>query len=193
MTQQAEGELDEVVAGTSPLQQGAEQHEQEDEAGGDAEGDAKNPLGGDPLVVGQRSEAHSAVGQQPRHPGARQTVSEKDDGDDRQRRPQSTASSFEQQRNADTGRHQIGGGEVARSLGQRLIHHEEVGGRAGRDQGEGDIAKGHPISRRGAKRRKYQKCQQQGKGEVNGAGFGVIEHAKAEHEGERRGDPELEQ
>ncbi len=98
-------------------------------------------------MVGQRSEAHSAVGQQPRHPGARQTVGEKDDGDDRQRRPQRTTRRFEQQRYADTGRHQIGGGEVARSLGQCLIHHEEVGGRAGRDQGEGDIAKGDPISR----------------------------------------------
>ena len=43
VTQQAEGELDEVVTGTRTLEQGTEQHEQEDEAGGDPEGDTEHP------------------------------------------------------------------------------------------------------------------------------------------------------
>ena len=35
--------------------------------------------------------------------------------------------------------------------------------------------------------------QEDGEGEMDRARFGVVEHAEAEHEGQRRGDPELEQ
>ena len=193
MTEQAEGELDKVVTGTGTLQQGAKQHEQEHEAGGDAKGNAEHPFGGDPLVVGQRGKAYPAMCQQPRHPGARQAVDQKDDSDDRQCRPQGAARRFQQQRNADAGGHQIGGGEGAGTQRQCFIHHKQVRRGASSDQAEGDITEGNPIPRRGAKCREHQKSQQQSKGEVNGAGFGVIEYAKPHHEGEWRGDPELEQ
>ena len=193
MAEQAEGELDEVVTGTGPLQQGAEQHEQEHEAGGDPEGDAEHPLSGDPLVVRQGGETHPAVRQQPRHPGAGQAVGEKHQGDHRQGRAQGAAGRLQQQRYADAGGDQIGGGEVAGALGQGLIHDEQIGGGTGGNQAEGNIAERHPVSGGAPEGREHQIGQQQGEGEVNGAGFGVIEDAKSQHEGQRRGDPELEQ
>ncbi len=134
-----------------------------------------------------------AVGQQARHPGPRQAVGEKYQGDHRQGRPQGAAGCFQQQRNADAGGHQIGSSEVARPLGQRLVHHEQIGGGTGGHQPERQIAERHPVARRAAKGREHQVGQQQGEGKVNGTGLGVIEHAEAQHEGQRRGDPELEQ
>ena len=147
VTQQAEGELDEVMARTGALEQGAKQHEQEDEAGGDPEGDAEHPFGGDPLVVGQRMQAHPAVGQQGRHPGTGQAVGQEDDGDDRQGRAQGAAGRFQQERNADAGHREVHGGQVAGTLGKLLVHHEQIAGDGGTDEAEGDVGKGNPVSR----------------------------------------------
>ena len=51
MAHQAERDLNEIVACAGPVQQGPEQDEQEDETSGDAQSDAENALGGDPLVL----------------------------------------------------------------------------------------------------------------------------------------------
>ena len=193
VTQHAEGELDEVVTGAGPFQQGAEQHEQEHETGGDPEGDAKHPFGGDPLMVGQGGEADPAMGQQTRHPGAGQAVYQEDQGDHGQGRAQGAAGGFQQQRNADAGGDQVGGGEVAGALGQVLIHDEQVGGGAGGDQAENYVGDRHPVPGRAAKGRKHQIRQQQGEGEVNGPGLGVIEDAKTDQKRQRGGNPQLEQ
>ncbi|CAJ1881479.1 hypothetical protein LMBIIBHN_03889 [Aeromonas salmonicida] len=140
MTEQAEGELDKVVAGTCPLQQGTKQYEQEHEAGRHAESYAKHPFRGDPLVVGQGSEAHAAVSQQTRHPGASQAVYEEQQGG-----AQGPSCRFQQQRNADAGRDQVRGGEAARTQGQRFIHHEQIRSRSGSNQPQRHVAERHSI------------------------------------------------
>ncbi len=181
------------MAGAGPLEQGTEQHEQEDKTGGDPEGDAKHPLSGDPLVVSQRIEAHPTVGQQPRHPGAGQTIGEKHQGDDGQGRAEGTAGGLQQQRNADAGHGEIHGGQVAWPLGQLGIGEEQVAGDQGADDAEGDVGQWHPIPRRAAQGREHQIGEQDGKRQMDGAGLGIVEHPHPDHEGERRGDPELEQ
>jgi hypothetical protein len=50
VAEQRDRRLDEVVAGAGGLQQGAEQHEQEDEAGRHTERDAEHAFGGQPQV-----------------------------------------------------------------------------------------------------------------------------------------------
>ncbi|MNY10884.1 hypothetical protein D3C86_1438840 [compost metagenome] len=193
MPEQAERQLDEVVAGAGAFEQGAEQHEEKHEAGGHAEGDAEHPLGGDPLVVGQRGEAHPAVRQQGRHPRAGDAVDQEQQGDHRQRRAERAAGGLQQQRDADAGGDQVEGGQVAGALGQLLVGDEQVGGAGAGDQAEGDVGERHAVARRALERRIGEEGQQQGEGQVDRAGLGVVEHAEAEHERQRRGDPQLEQ
>ncbi len=193
MAEHAEGQLNEVVPGAGPLEQGTEQHEEEDEAGGDAEGDAEHAFGGDPLVVGQCGEAHPAVGQQAGHPGAGDAVDEEHQGDDRQRRAEGAAGGFQQQRYADAGRDQVQGGQVAGALCQLRIGEKQIGGAGGGHQPEGDVHERHAVTWRALEGRVGEKSQQQGEGQVNRAGFGVVQHAEAEDERQRRGDPQLEQ
>ena len=53
LAEQREGDLDEVVAGAGLLEQRAEQHEQEDEVGRDAERDAEHAFRGEPEMRGR--------------------------------------------------------------------------------------------------------------------------------------------
>src|SRR5690606_36909358 len=99
---------------------------EKDEAGGDAQGDAEYALGSDPLVVGNRREADTAMRKQSGHPGAGEAVDDKYQGDDCQWRAERSAGSLKQQWNADAGGDQIKGGQIAWSLGQLLIQDEQI-------------------------------------------------------------------
>ena len=72
--EQREGDLDEVVAGAGLLQQRAEQHEQEDEGGGDAERHAEHAFRGDPEVRGGAADRGALVRHQARQVGAQEHV-----------------------------------------------------------------------------------------------------------------------
>ncbi len=96
MPEHAERQLDEIVAGAGTFEQCAEQYEKKDETGGNPQGDTEHAFGGDPLVVGQRGEAHPAMGQQAGHPGAGDAIDEEHQGNDRQWRAECAARGFQQ-------------------------------------------------------------------------------------------------
>ncbi len=193
MAKHAESQLDEVVTGTGTFEQRTEQDEQKDETGGHTESDAEHAFSGNPLVVGQGREAHATVRQQAGHVRTGQAVAEKDQGDDRQRRAECTAGRFEQQGNADAGGDQIHGRQVAGTLGQLLVGEVEIAGTGSGDQPQCDVNQRNAVAWRTLERRVGEKGQEQRERQVDRPGLGVVEHTDAQHEGQRRSDPQLEQ
>ncbi len=193
VAKQAERQLDEIMARARAFEQRTEQHEKKHEAGGHTQGDAEHAFGGDPLVVGQRGEAHPAMRQEARHVRPGQAVNEEHQGNDRQRRAERAARRLQQQWNADAGGDQVGRGQAARPQRQLLIEDEQIGGARGRYQAQGDIHQRYAITRRALECGIGKKRQQQGECQMDGPRLGIVEYADAEDEWQRRGNPQLEQ
>jgi hypothetical protein len=188
MAEQGEGKLDEVVAGAGLLQQRAEQHEQKDEVGGDAERDAEHPFGGEPELRGGALVRHH-LGQ----PGTGEHVAEKDQRDDAERRPQGAPRRLQQQRHAGDADRHVGRGRQAGTLRQLGVEGVEIAGRPGAQRGEDPVLPGHVATRRPAEGRIEGEGEEQSEGEMDRARLGVVEDEGAQREGQRRGDPKLEQ
>ena len=146
VAEQSEGELDEVVSGPALIEQGAEQHEEENEGTGDAERDAEHAL---------RRQIHVAHGPLDRsalpldHLGkgrrvTKEDIGQEDQGHDHQRWPETAARRLQQHHQADAGDRQIVPGRQTRSLGQRRIEEVKIGA------AEGTCQRQHPVERRHA-------------------------------------------
>ncbi len=191
--QQREGHLDEVVTGPGLVEQGAEQHEEEDEAGGDPQGDAEDPLGRQPLVVDQAVEAYPPVSEDARHMGPEQRIDDKHRGHDRKRRPQGAARRLQQQQDAHHADHHVLGQGRPGPLGELGIEEEHIGATEGGDPGEQPILQRNALPGRALQRRIGHKGQEEREGQVNGARLGGIEDPEPEEVGQGRRDPQLEQ
>ena len=77
LPEQRERDLDEIIAGAGLLQQRAEQHEQEDEIGRDAERDAEHALGGEPEMRGGARDRCALVRHQAGQPGPGEHVEQR--------------------------------------------------------------------------------------------------------------------
>ena len=191
--EQREGDLDEVVAGAGLLQQRAEQHEQEDEGGGDAERHAEHALRGDPEVRGGAAERGALVRHQARQIGAQEHVGQHRQRDHRHPRAFGAPRGLDQQHDADDGDEDVGERRQARAQNEVAIEHDEIEHAGDRRRRQGPVDERHVVARRGLEGRVAGEGQEQREAQMKAARLGVAEHAEAEHEGQRRGIPELEQ
>ena len=97
VAEQRDRRLDEVVAGTGGFQQRAEQHEQKDEAGRDAECDAEYTLGGQPQVRHALAQRRTLVRDHVGHVGTEENVADEGQCEDDHRQPKGAARGFKQQ------------------------------------------------------------------------------------------------
>jgi hypothetical protein len=189
---QREGDLDEVVAGPGPIQERAEQHEEEDHVGRHAERDAENALRRDPLVVGDRLEAGPLPGQDSRRVGTEERVAEEDDRDDHQGRAERPARRFQQQHRADAGDDDVLQDQVVRAVRELFVEGEEIERRGGRDDRQNPILDRNAIARTALQRRIEQVAEEDGEGEMDRPRLGGVKDADANLVGDGRGVPELE-
>ena len=193
MAEQRDRRLDEVGAGAGGLEQRAEQHEQEDEAGRHPDRHAEHALGGQPHVAHALGQRGAAVGDDVGHVGTEEDVDEEHRGEDHHRQAERATRRFEQQQHADHRRRQIHVGRRARTLGKLLVEQEQVSRTEGRHRRQHPVLHRYVVAWRAFERRIRGKGEEDGEGEVDGARFGVVEHEHAQRERQRRGDPELEQ
>ena len=238
MAHQAEGDLDEVVAGPGLVEQRAEQHEEEHERGRDPQRDAEYALGGDPLVVHHFGQRIALMRDDPRHQRTQEGIGQEHRRHDHQRRAQSTARRLQQDHQAEGGNDEVLQDRRADPLGDAVIEDEQVQRCAGpqncqgpfpdRDPRFGRAQQDRPDHRQandrdppdrrvffrtedeqeGQQRRHHDpqpdlerrpgggiggKGQEQRESQVEGPRLGIVEDAKAQHEGQGAGNPELEQ
>ena len=189
----ANDELDEVVAGAGLLEQRAEQHEQEDEVGRDAERDAEHAFGGEPEVRGRARQRGAAMRQQAGQIRTEEDIEQRDDGDDRHPRAFGAARGFEQQHHADDGGENVALRRQARTHGDVAIEHDQIQHRTNAGGGQQPVDKRHAVARRRHEGRVRRERQEQREAQVKRARLGVAEDAEAQDVGQRRGVPELEQ
>ena len=96
-SQHGEGHLHEVFRGPRPVQQRAEQHEQEHEIGGYPQRHAPDAAVREVHVVHYEFERDAGVRQKPRQVGADEAVEQEDRGQRRQRQPQGPPRRLQQQ------------------------------------------------------------------------------------------------
>ena len=238
MAHQRERDLNEIVAGARLIEKRAEEDEEEDERGRNAQRDAEDALRSDPLVVHNLGERVALMRDDRRHVGAEEGVGEKDGSDDHQRRTKRAARRLQKDHDADGGDDEVLRDWRADAAGDVSVEDENIeSGRRpedsqrpfpGRDAvlggAEQDCAddacadNGNPPGRspflgadheeRGQQRRHNDReaklnrrarggigreGEEQSESEVERPRLGVVEDAEADHEGDRRGDPELEQ
>ena len=193
MAQPGKGGADKVVAGAGRFQQGAEEHEHEDHAGGNPQGDAEDPLGGQPVVGHALGQAGALVGDDVRHVGPAEGVDDKDGGHHHQGRAQRAAGGLQQHDQADDGDDQVHAGGQAGPVGQFRVEEEKIGRTKCGHQGHDPVLHRNVVPRRGFEGRIGRVGQKHGKGQVNGPGFGVVEHQNVEQKRQGRGIPELKQ
>ena len=80
-------------------------------------------------------------------------------------------------------------------FGQLVVEEEEVAGAEGADQGEDPVLDRDAVARRALEGRPARVGEEDREGEVDGAGLGVVQDRQdvGNHEGQRRGDPQLKQ
>ena len=193
MTQGGKGGADKVVAGTGRLQQGAEEHEHEDHAGGNTQSDAVDTLGGQPVVGHAFDQAGSLVGDHVGHVGPGKGVDDKDGGHHHQGRAQRTTGGLQQRDQADDGYDQVHARGQAGAVGQFRVKPEKIGCTKRGHQGHDPVLHRNVVPRRRFERRIGRVGQKYGKRQVNGPGFGVVEHQNVKQERQGRGIPQLEQ
>ena len=193
VAQGGKADLHHVVAAAGAVQQGAEQHVDEDGAGRHAQRDAVHAFGGQPHVRQQARQRRALVRQHLGHPGAGHAVDQKQRRQRRHRPADGAARGLQQQQQAGAGGDDIHGVGLPRPRGQLAVEQHQVGAGKGPGDGQHPVEQRHVAARRTAEGRPGQKGQRQRERQVDGARLGVVEDAEAQHEGQRRRIPELEQ
>ena len=193
VTEQRERRLDEVVAGARLVEQRAEQHEEEDEARGNAQRDAEHALGGEPLVRHALGERGALVRDHVGHVRPAEDVGEEHDRDDRHRRSQRASRGLEQQDDADHRGHEVERRRLPGTRGELRIEQEDVARAERTDDGEDPVDGRNVGARRALERRIGDEAQEDREGEVDRARLSVVEDEDAEGERQGRGVPELEE
>ena len=122
VAQQGKGRLDEVVASACLVEQGTEQHEQENEPAGNPQRHAKHTLGGQPLVAHRAVEREPPVGDHVRHVAPAKGVAQEHQGHDHHGQTQHAARRFKQKHHTDHRRVDVHVGGVARPRPLQHLH-----------------------------------------------------------------------
>ena len=193
VAEQRKRRLDEVVAGAGLVEQRAEQHEQEDEAGRHAQRDAEHALGGQPVVRRGLGQRRPAVRDHLRHERAEEGVAEEDAGDDHHRQAERPPRGLQQQQHAGDGDIDVHVGRLPGPRRQLRVEQVQVGGAEGAGDGEDPVLRGHVGAGRALEGRIGGEGQEHGESKVDRPRLCVVEHEHAERERQRAGVPQLEQ
>jgi hypothetical protein len=98
-------------------------------------------------------------------------------------RAQGPARRLQQQDHADASHDHILGVGRTGPLRQLVIEQEQVAGAKGAHRRHDPVLQGNVMSRRALQRGIPQKGQEHRERQMDGTGFGVVEYAKADHEG----------
>jgi hypothetical protein len=193
MAEERHRDLHHVVARPRNVEQGAEQHEQEDELHRHPERDPVYALGGQPHVRDQALEARALVLDHLGHVGPREDVEEEDAGGDQHAEAHGPPGGLEHDYDPDDAHHEVDVRRRARPLGDLGVEEVQVGSAEGSHRGERPVGQGHGPTGRGLERGKEREREEDRDREVDGARLGVVEQAEAQDERQRRGVPDLEQ
>ena len=147
MPHHGKSHADEIVAGTCPFQQGAEEHEQEYHGRGDADGDTEGPLRRQPVVGCSLVQRGALVGDHVRHVLPEEGVAEEHDGDDHQRRTEGTPSCLEQQDDTDDTDDDIHLCRRSHAIGKRVLENNQVEGRCSNEHRQSPVKQRYAVSR----------------------------------------------
>ena len=196
VAQQRKRQLDEIVAGTGLFQHGAEQHEQKDHRGRDAQRHAEHAFELHPEMP-QRLAQGSPLpldGVRQDRGMAEEHVEQEHHRHAQQRQAQRAVYADAENDHADGGNDQIGRGRQPGTLGDGVLEDDQI--KAGDDAGEGEqpVVPGYAVARRPAAQRKGEGGEAEGKGQMHHAGFGRIEDEADmdAHGGQRAADGILE-
>ena len=147
VTHQRKCDLNEVIPGPRLIQQRAEQHEQEDEAGGHAKRDPEDALGGDPLMVRDLGQRVAFMGDDLGHLRPEEGIDQKQRGHDHQRRTKRAARDLQQQQDADDRDHQILRDRPPDPHRDLVVEDIDIQRRTDGHDGHGPFPWRHPVAR----------------------------------------------
>ena len=186
-------DLHHVVAAARAIEQRAEQHIDKDGAGRYTQRDAVHALRRQPHVREQAIERCAFVRQHVGQIRPAHAIGQEQQRQRRHRPADGAARGFEQQHQASGGDHDVHRRRLPRARGQLPIEEHQIRTGKGADEGQHPIQRRHVAPRRRAERRPGQKRQRERERQVNRPRLGVVEDAEAQHEGQRRCVPVLEQ
>ena len=130
-------------------------------------------------------ERETPVGNHVGHVGPAKGVTQEHQRHDHHGQAQHAACGFQQQHDTDRAGVHVHGRGLARASGQFTVKDEQVGGAEGAHQRKHPVGDGHIGARRSLERGVRHVREEHRKAQVNGAGFGVVEHQNAEAERQR--------
>ena len=183
-----EGEGEEVLPRTGLVEQRAKQHEQEDKADRNAEGDAEDGLACQPLISDQPRQAEPLVRDDVGHRLAEDRVDQEDAADDDQRDSDRAARGVQQEQDAGTtedGLHRNAVPDVEQAMtgDEAAPTEEEIGSDDQARDRQGDIPGRQPALPPAPRHRIDQETEQQCEREMETSCRHITDDGEVQHEG----------
>ncbi len=188
------------MSGPGLVEDGAEQHKQEYEAGRHLDRNAENGFAGEPMVAGQTGHRDAAVRNDVRHRLPENRVNNEQRGDDDKGPADAAPGRLEQQQDAapadhDFERHLVTGKvdlqEHSRPQGDVVPREDQIEGHETADQRQDQIGERNAAGGRFTGGRKDQIDEDQSEGQMDGPRGNVGNDQETELVRKRRGDPKL--